>query len=110
MQQSSQKAVAVMHEGKTQAEVSVNQAQAAGESLNAINLSVSKISDMNMQIATAAEEQSVVATEINRNFGQITQAALQAEQEASKITAASQQLEALARTLEQNVRQFKTHS
>ncbi|WP_333609268.1 methyl-accepting chemotaxis protein [Arsukibacterium sp.] len=110
MQQSSQKAVAVMHEGKTQAEVSVNQAQAAGESLNAINLSVSKISDMNMQIATAAEEQSVVATEINRNFGQITQAALQAEQEASKITAASQQLEALARTLEQNVKQFKTHS
>lgn len=110
MQSSSHKAVAVMHEGKTQAEVSVNQAKAAGDSLNAINLSVSKISDMNMQIATAAEEQSVVAAEIDRNFGQITSAALQAEQEASKITAASQQLEELARTLEQNVKQFKTHS
>lgn len=110
MQSSSHKAVAVMHKGKTQAEVSVNQAKAAGDSLNAINLSVSKISDMNMQIATAAEEQSVVAAEIDRNFGQITSAALQAEQEASKITAASQQLEELARTLEQNVKQFKTHS
>ncbi len=108
MQSSSVKAVAVMNEGQAQANLSVEQAQCAGDSLNAINISVIKISDMNTQIATAAEEQSVVASEINRNFGQITSSALQAEQEAAKITTASQQLEQLARTLEQNVKQFKT--
>lgn len=108
MQSSSLKAVAVMNEGKAQAETSVEQAQCAGDSLNAINLSVTKISDMNTQIATAAEEQSVVASEINRNFSQITHSAVLAEEQASKITFASQQLEQLAKTLEQNVKQFKT--
>lgn len=108
MQGSSLKAVNVMNEGKTQAELSVEQATRAGDSLSAINQSVTLISDMNTQIATAAEQQSVVAAEINRNFNQITSAATQAELEASKITAASQQLEQLAKTLEQNVKQFRT--
>ena len=108
MQGSSIKAVAVMNEGQAQANISVEQAQCAGDSLNAINLSVGKISDMNTQIAAAAEQQSVVASEINKNFSQITSSAMLAEQEASKITLASQQLEKLANTLEQNVKQFKT--
>lgn len=108
MQGNSMNAVEVMNQGTQQAEVSVEQAKSAGESLTAINLSVTQISDMNTQIATAAEEQSVVASEINRNFSQITHSALLAEEQASKITLASQQLEDLAKTLEHNVRQFKT--
>jgi methyl-accepting chemotaxis protein len=108
MQDNSMNAVAVMNQGTAQAEISVEQAKCAGDSLYAINLSVTKISDMNTQIATAAEEQSVVASEINRNFSQITHSALLAEEQASKITIASQQLEQLARTLEQNVKKFKT--
>jgi methyl-accepting chemotaxis protein len=108
MQQSSVLAVTVMKEGKSQADLSVEQAKCAGESLNAINLSVTRISDMNIQIAAAAEEQSVVASEINRNFSQITSSALKAEHEAVKITSASHQLEALAKKLELNVKQFKT--
>ncbi|MBU1438795.1 MAG: methyl-accepting chemotaxis protein [Gammaproteobacteria bacterium] len=109
MQQSSVLAVTVMKEGKSQADLSVQQAQCAGESLSAINLSVTRISDMNIQIATAAEEQSVVASEINRNFSQITSSAVKAEHEAGKITNASHQLEALAKKLEKNVKQFKTN-
>ncbi|CAM5181293.1 methyl-accepting chemotaxis protein [Alishewanella longhuensis] len=107
MQTSTTKAVQVMHEGQAQAQVSVDQAEAAGESLQAINYSVSKISDMNTQIATAAEQQAVVASEINQNFNQITQSATKAEQEAAKITAASNQLDTLARNLEKNVSQFR---
>lgn len=107
MQQSSTLAVKVMNEGKQQAQLSVQQARCAGDSLDVINLSVTRINDMNMQIATAAEEQSVVATEINRNFSQITQSALKAEHEAAKITDASHQLSALASKLESNVKQFK---
>jgi len=107
MQTSTTKAVQVMHEGQAQAQVSVDQAAAAGESLQAINHSVSKISDMNTQIATAAEQQAVVASEINQNFNQITQSATKAEQEAAKISAASNQLDTLARNLEKNVSQFR---
>ncbi len=107
MQQSSTLAVKVMDEGKQQAELSVQQARCAGDSLDVINGSVTRINQMNMQIATAAEEQSVVATEINRNFSQITQSALKAEHEATRITDASHQLSALATKLESNVKQFK---
>ncbi|MCG9966056.1 methyl-accepting chemotaxis protein [Shewanella cutis] len=108
MQGNSMSAVSVMNEGRVQAEISVKQAKSAGESLSVINLSVTKISDMNTQIATAAEEQSVVASEINSNFSQITHSATLAEEQASKITIASQKLEVLAKTLERNVKQFKT--
>ena len=108
MQNSTSKAVSVMAEGQSQAQTSVEQARKAGESLTAINQSVQRISDMNTQIATAAEEQAVVANEINQNFNQITSSASRAEQEALKITKASKQLESLAKVLEKNVSQFKT--
>ena len=108
MRTSSAKAVTVMNQGQDQANNSVGQAKRAEESLTAINVSVIKISDMNTQIATAAEQQSAVAAEINQNFVEITRSALLAQQEASKITAASHQLEDLAQTLELNVKQFKT--
>lgn len=108
MQSSSAKAVTVMNQGQEQANLSVEQAKLAGEALNAINLSVTRITDMNQQIATTTDEQSAVAIEISENFNQITSSALEAEQEAVKITLASRELEELAKMLELNVKQFKT--
>jgi methyl-accepting chemotaxis protein len=108
MQSSSVSAVAVMEQGKTQAGNSVEQAQKAGDSLNAINSSVSQISQMNLQIATAAEQQSAVAAEISRHFSHITRSADLVEEQASAITVSSQQLEDLAVSLEQKVKKFKT--
>lgn len=108
MQSSSDKAVIVMNQGQEQAQLSVEQAKLAGDALHAINLSVTHITDMNQQIATTTDEQSAVAIEISENFNQITDSALEAEQEASKITKASRELEELAKMLEQNVKQFKT--
>lgn len=108
MQSSSDSAVAVMSQGQEQAKLSVTQAKLAGDALIAINQSVTRITDMNQQIAATTDEQSAVAHAISNNFGEITSSALDAELEASKITAASKELEELARMLEQNVKQFKT--
>ena len=108
MHSGSSKAVTVMDQGQKQASLSVEQARCAGDSLNAINLSVTRITVMNQQIALTTEQQSAVAIEISNNFNQITQSAILAEQEAAKITAASKALETLAKTLEQNAKQFKT--
>ncbi len=108
MHAGSSKAVTVMVQGQQQASLSVDQARRAGESLNTINSSVTRITDMNQQIAQTTEQQSAVANEISDNFSQITQSAILAEQEAAKITSASKELETLARSLEQNVKQFKT--
>jgi methyl-accepting chemotaxis protein len=107
MQDGSQKAVEVMKQGQDQASLSVEQAHRAGDALKAINSSVTRINDMNTQIATTAEEQSEVAAEINKNFDRITHSANLAEQEARKITRSSNALDGLASVLGAAVKQFK---
>jgi methyl-accepting chemotaxis protein len=59
--------VNVMKHSHTSAQHSVDQAALASETLAAITASVDTISQMNAQIATASEQQSAVAEEINRN-------------------------------------------
>ncbi|MCK4707639.1 MAG: methyl-accepting chemotaxis protein, partial [Gammaproteobacteria bacterium] len=73
LQTGAQEAVKAMATGLEQAGQSVEQANQAGQSLDTITQSVSTISDMNIQIATASEEQAAVAEEINRNIINIVQ-------------------------------------
>ncbi|EGR0540142.1 methyl-accepting chemotaxis protein [Vibrio cholerae] len=66
--QSGANAVSVaMNESKYTADDAVQKAQHANQSLQNIRSAIQRISDMNMQIASAAEEQSLVAEEINSN-------------------------------------------
>jgi len=109
MQDGSQKAVEVMKQGQEQASLSVDQAHRAGDALKAINSSVTRINDMNTQIATTAEEQSMVAADINKNFDRITHSANLAEQEARKITQSSNALDGLATILGAAVKKFKVN-
>ncbi|GAB6040225.1 methyl-accepting chemotaxis protein [Endothiovibrio diazotrophicus] len=100
-------AVKVMEEGRAQAESSVRQAAAAGESLQTITRAVSTITDMNTQIASAAEEQTAVAEEMNRNVVNITSVADETANGASQTASASEQLAGLAHKLQSLVGQFK---
>ena len=99
-------AVEVMQRGNEQAATSVEQARRTGESLQTINQSVSRLNDMNAQIATAAEEQSAVAGEINANFSRITQTASESSTGAREVSEASASLEALAHSLQGSVGKF----
>ncbi|MCU7852857.1 MAG: methyl-accepting chemotaxis protein [Candidatus Thiodiazotropha sp. (ex Monitilora ramsayi)] len=67
LQQTAERAVSAMDKGKEQAQESAARSQVAAESLEAILQSVSVIKDMNLQIATASEEQASVSEEINRS-------------------------------------------
>lgn len=67
LQQRTSEAVGTMRETSQLSELAVQQARDTGESLQAIVAAVDRITDMNTQIATAAEEQSVVAEETSRN-------------------------------------------
>jgi methyl-accepting chemotaxis protein len=69
------KTVAVMETSQKQATESVKQAERAHNSLEEITRVIDLISNMSAQIATAAEEQSAVAEDINRNIIEITQIA-----------------------------------
>lgn len=73
LQNGSKEAVSVMENGREQAGTSVNNAAHGGELLNTISEAINTITDMNTQIASAAEEQSAVAEEINRNITNISQ-------------------------------------
>lgn len=107
MQSSARGAVAVMEKGRVKAAESVEQARRAGTSLEVIQRSVTDINDMNAQIASAAEEQSSVADEINRNFSSITEASVEAAAGMEQNVAASQELSRLACRLQDSVKQFK---
>jgi methyl-accepting chemotaxis protein len=63
--------VQVMNKGREQAIDSVDQVKFATSSFDQIAQSVNLINDMNAQIATAAEQQSSVAEEMNQNIVRI---------------------------------------
>ena len=67
LQAGARSAVDVMSQSKNIAGTTVGRAQEANEALASIRESIQRIIDMNLQIASAAEEQSLVAEEINKN-------------------------------------------
>ncbi len=79
-------AVAVMEGGSSQAQLSVQQATQAEESLHVVTKAVATINEMNMQIASAAEEQSAVSAEINRNIHNISQVSEETAQGVQRST------------------------
>jgi len=107
LQDSSKNAVHAMEDGRSQTEASVKQAAKAGTSLETITQAISHISDMNTQIASAAEEQSVVAEEINRNITAISDVGEQNAAASNQITASSEELSRLACNLQSHIAQFE---
>lgn len=100
-------AVQVMEHSKAQTQVSVEHAREAGNSLDVISNSVSDISDMNIHIATATEEQSAVTEEINSNIVNISQVAETSSEGAAQISSATNELNVLASELQNLVARFK---
>ncbi|RAU17591.1 methyl-accepting chemotaxis protein [Nitrincola tibetensis] len=107
LQHSSGSAATLMQASKHQGEQTVVQANQAGEALQAITAAVMTIDSMNAQIATAAEQQSSVAEEINQNINNVSQSIEETASAASQVTAASQELASLSAQLQQSVQQFK---
>jgi len=107
LQAGSHGAVSAMDKGANQAKISVERASQAGESLVAITHAVAQITDMNALIATAAEEQSAVAEEINANINNISHVADETATGANQVNNETQQLEQLASELKKMITQFK---
>jgi len=100
-------AVSAMESGCELASASVSKAGDAGSSLGTINSAVSSINDMNMQIASAAEEQSAVAEEINRNIVNIGVVADETADGSEKTARSSENLAQLGNQLQSIVGMFK---
>ena len=107
LQAGSQRAVTLMQTSNQQAEKSVEQANLAGEALQKITMSVSSINDMAAQIATAAEEQTSVNEEINRNITNIATISDSTSVEADNTHQSSKELKESANNLNLLVSQFE---
>ncbi len=101
-------AVRVMEESQKRAQVGVEQAARAGASLEAITEAVETINTMTTQIASAAEEQSAAAEEIDRNVTSISHVIQQSAKGSQQIYVASEELAELASELHGLVGQFRT--
>lgn len=92
LQKGSRDAVHAMHNGQDQAKQTVNEAGQADGALHSIRHSVDTIMAMNTQIASATEEQTAVAHEINRNLITIHDVAISTQQAVSHIDQTSHAL------------------
>jgi len=102
--------VSVMQTSQQQASESVEQASRAHHSLEEIAHAVDTITHMSSQIATAAEEQSAVAEDINRNIVEITHLADETARDSGESYVASEQMSREVDKLVALLAQFKTGS
>jgi len=92
---------------RTQGQESADQAGSAGAMLEEITADVSTIMDMNTAIATAIQQQSTVASEVNQHVVMIRDVAESSGQAAHQNAEMSEELSAQADVLNREVNQFK---
>jgi len=100
-------AVTVMDTGKLKAADCVSQSEDAEKALETITHAVHEAFDRSSQIATTAEEQSVVAHEISENLESIVTIAEQTTAGSQQTAVSSSEVARLAEELQQSVQKFK---
>jgi methyl-accepting chemotaxis protein len=100
-------AVKVMEAAQGKAQSSSDLVEKAAESLAMIAGSVSSINDMSAMIASAAEEQSSVAAEMQSNMNNIREVADRSADGAQQTAQASEELARLAAEQQALMAQFK---
>ena len=107
LQEESTKAVSAMSNGRDQSAIVVEKAAEANSSLKQISAHISHISDQNIQVATATEEQSSVVGEINRNVEDINLLTEETANVAQQLNSSSSHLKQLSGQLDTLVGNFK---
>jgi len=107
LQSSARNVVTVMDSGRGMVDSTLEKASQAGQSLEEITLAVSRINDLNAQIASAAEEQSAVTEEVSSNTLRIQNLAEHTVSSNQQTAEARVALAALAESLNADLAQFK---
>jgi len=107
LQAGSKDAVNVMEASRVCAEETVQLASKTGGSLRDITSAVATITDMNIQIASAVEEQSTVTNDVNRNIVEISTIVDKSAEGSNKVMQSSETLNNLTIELNSVVGKFK---
>lgn len=100
-------AVTAMQASRDKTRRTVELATQSGEEIRHISSAITRILDMNTQIATAAEEQSYAAEEINRNVVKVVGLVRQANRSAQQSTEIANSLDATSQQLSGQIAHFK---
>jgi methyl-accepting chemotaxis protein len=87
-------------------EATIVETRQVNEALKRISLAVGTINEMNIQIASAAEEQISVSETINQNVHEIVAITEQTAQGTRRVGAATQRLKALAADMSDQVNRY----
>lgn len=107
LQRGTHEVVSAMNNSHQQAQGSAGQVVHAVTALQRISGAVSIINNMNLQIASAAEEQSAVAEEVNRNVASIRDVTESLSDQSKKSAQISQSLNKLANHQQGLMEQFR---
>jgi methyl-accepting chemotaxis protein len=108
VQSGTETAVQSMRSSTEKAQANLSITQACGEVLEPIYTAISEINERNLVIASAAQEQSQVAREVDSNLLNIRNLSMQSAAGASQTNAASNELSRLAAELNAVVSRFDT--
>ncbi|MFV9651056.1 methyl-accepting chemotaxis protein [Pseudomonas citrulli] len=106
IQKGTEAAVSAMNQTNSQAQITFEAAQNAGTAILEITDSIEDITQRNVLIATASEEQAQVAREVDRNLISIRDLSSQASEGSHQTTIATSELAKLAVELNRLVKQF----
>jgi methyl-accepting chemotaxis protein len=106
IQTGTQNTVGALQNSANRAEQTLERASGAGQALEKITAAISQINQRNLVIASAAEQQSLVAREVDRSLVSIRDLSTQTAAGATQTSAASQELSRLAVDLNGLVTRF----
>ncbi|WP_198138483.1 methyl-accepting chemotaxis protein [Photobacterium sp. SKA34] len=107
LQTEAQSAVGSMSNSKALINEGATETEHARQALESISQQVTTILDMNTQVATATEQQSTVANEINLNMDTVSHLVKLGLNASEQLEVSSQQLADLSQTLDEHVGAFK---
>ena len=106
LQTGSSQAVKVMQTSQQQADAGVDQALQTSQALAQILAAIDNLNDLNIQVASAAEQQSAVAADISQGIANISQVAEEVADGASQGAEGSGELARISTNLTDQVNQF----
>ena len=107
LQNEAKKSVESMKSSMTSVEQTAEKTEQTGEALDLISQSVGTIKDMNVQIASASEEQNVVSQQISESVQHVNEKAHETMSGAEQAASIASSLSETANELDQIVKQFK---
>jgi methyl-accepting chemotaxis protein len=109
LQDGTQQVVTTLDASRSLTDSTVELSRRAGSALEHITRTVSTIQTMNQQIATAGEQQSVVAEQINRSVSTVRDVSEQTASASEETAASSLELARLGTQLQDMVGQFRVN-